>query len=621
MPSLGDLTVTLGAETSEFRRDMRSTEGTIRKTDRSMTALVSSAKRIGVGVGAAGAAMGAMGAAAIGIVDRAGAAAREVKNLAQISNTSTREFQRNVAAARSVGVEQGKLADIYKDMNDRVGDFLETGAGPMADFFENIGPKVGVTAEQFQNLSGPDALQLFVDSLEKANISQERMTFYMEQIASDSTKLIPLLRDGGKAMRELGDRAEESGQVMSEMEIEQLDEAKQRIDDLKASLGREFTRIVADNAEEIANLAESVGSAASAALSGAEAFGKFFGILEESPRMELLGERMKLDSQINALEKQLERRSGGVQNRETQEMEDRLARLRTELEEVDKQIQGDTITGGGPELRRPDVQLDTLDPARGLGEIGVNASRDRRADMDQMPGGPGDVLRKQAEDRLDVLRESMETEAEIEMERHENNLEILRNALEQEVVAEQEYNELKRETEKDHQEKMKAIRLRGLSDLEKFQAMSFKNQTKTVTNELVNMTAGVSRENKKMFQLNKAAGIANAIVSAYEGISKTLGAYPYPINIGMAAAHAASAFAQVKAIESQTFGGGGGAAPSLAGGTAAEPTSPVGGGGQQGQLLVIQGLDPESLISGKMARQMANEISNVVKDGGEVVFQ
>lgn len=140
---------------------------------------------------------------------------KELSVLAQVSGTGVEEFQRLAAGAQQVGIQQDKLADIFKDVQDRVGDFLETGGGPMADFFENIAPKVGVTAEQFRNLSGPQALQLFTSSLEKANLSQSQMTFYMEAMASDSARLIPLLRENGKAWREAGDQAERLGGILS----------------------------------------------------------------------------------------------------------------------------------------------------------------------------------------------------------------------------------------------------------------------------------------------------------------------------------------------------------------------------------------------------------------------
>lgn len=89
-------------------------------------------------------------------------------------------------------------------MNDRIGDFNTTGGGPMKDFFEQIAPKVGITAEAFKNLSGPQALQLYYDSLKKAGASQQEMTFFLEAMASDATALIPLLEQGGEGFRKLG---------------------------------------------------------------------------------------------------------------------------------------------------------------------------------------------------------------------------------------------------------------------------------------------------------------------------------------------------------------------------------------------------------------------------------
>lgn len=100
-------------------------------------------------------------------------------------------------------------------MNDKFGDFLNTGAGPLADFFTNIAPKVGITAENFKKLNAADALQLYISSLEKANASQKEMTFYLEAIAGDSTALLPLLKNGGAAFTQLGDAAEAAGSILS----------------------------------------------------------------------------------------------------------------------------------------------------------------------------------------------------------------------------------------------------------------------------------------------------------------------------------------------------------------------------------------------------------------------
>ncbi|MGG8127432.1 hypothetical protein PGO33_22600 [Klebsiella aerogenes] len=106
-----------------------------------------------------------------------------------------------------------------KDVNDKVGDFLSTGGGELQDFFKTIAPKVGVTAEQFKNLSGPAAMQLYVDTLQKANVSQAQMTFYMEAIANDATALIPMFQNGGKAISEMADISEKLGLILDQKTI------------------------------------------------------------------------------------------------------------------------------------------------------------------------------------------------------------------------------------------------------------------------------------------------------------------------------------------------------------------------------------------------------------------
>jgi hypothetical protein len=168
---------------------------------------------------------------------------KELSFLAQISGTSVEEFQRLSFAAKTVGVEQDKLGDIFKDVQDKVGDFLETGGGALADFFENIAPRVGVTAEQFRNLSGPQALQLYVDSLQKANVSQTSMVFYLEAIASDATRLLPLLRYNGAAFRELGAEAQSAGAILGEKLVAEGVELERNLDRL-STIGRGFAIII-----------------------------------------------------------------------------------------------------------------------------------------------------------------------------------------------------------------------------------------------------------------------------------------------------------------------------------------------------------------------------------------
>jgi hypothetical protein len=206
---------------------------------------------------AATAAAAALAVAVVSMTRSTVAAANEIDQLSQVANAAPEVFQRWSAASATVGIEQEKLADILKDVNDRVGDFLQTGGGPMADFFENIAPRVGVTADQFARLSGPEALQLYVDSLERAGVSQQEMTFYLEAMASDTTRLIPLLQNGGAEMTRLGAQAQALGAVLDADAIA----AMRRSELALVSIGQVFTGVRNKIAVALAPSLEAVANA------------------------------------------------------------------------------------------------------------------------------------------------------------------------------------------------------------------------------------------------------------------------------------------------------------------------------------------------------------------------
>ena len=255
------LLVRIEATTMQLRKELaaadRAVSGSSSKIDKELGLVDKAFARMGLNAEqsrkAIGSAMAGITAAAAGGVAGLGAlvvstanSAREIQNLSQVANASTTEFQRYAVAAKTVGIEQDKLADILKDVNDRVGDFLSTGGGEMKDFFEQIAPRVGVTAEQFRKLSGPQALQLFYNSLEKANLSQAEMTFYMEAMANDTTALIPLLRDGGAGFSAMADEAERLGLVMSEKTLKQFDQFNAQMDTAKMAAGGFGTQIATE---------------------------------------------------------------------------------------------------------------------------------------------------------------------------------------------------------------------------------------------------------------------------------------------------------------------------------------------------------------------------------------
>lgn len=206
---------------------------------------------------AAGAALGSATVAFGGVAAAAIQSSKEIDRFAKVSNSSTTQFQRWSSAAKTAGIETEKMADILKDVNDRVGDFMSTGGGPMKDFFENIAPRVGVTAEAFKDLSGPDALQLFVSTLERAGASQQQMTFYMEAMAGDATLLLPLLRDNGAELNRLADAAQRAGAILSEETLSSLREARMSVDEINSSFQGFTNQLIAAVAPALATAAAS----------------------------------------------------------------------------------------------------------------------------------------------------------------------------------------------------------------------------------------------------------------------------------------------------------------------------------------------------------------------------
>ncbi|MGA4640539.1 phage tail tape measure protein [Stutzerimonas stutzeri] len=206
--SLGTLTIDLVARVGGFVQGMDKAERASAKWRKQVE---KDAKVIGTAVGAASAAaITGLAAMTVSTVKAAG----EVSRFAAISGAGVEEFQRYAAAADVVGISQEKLSDQLKDFNEKVGEFQQSGGGGMKDFFEQIAPQIGITADAFKGLSGPQGLQLYYNSLEKAGLSQDQMSFYLESMASDTTALIPLLRDGGAGFKLLGDAASAAGAVM-----------------------------------------------------------------------------------------------------------------------------------------------------------------------------------------------------------------------------------------------------------------------------------------------------------------------------------------------------------------------------------------------------------------------
>ncbi len=227
---LGSLTLDLIAKIGNFTGPIKNAEN---QTKISFENMRKSANLYGTAIA---------GVAASGVVALAGMAvqtanqAAELEKFAFRANTTTQDFQKMAVGAGAFGIEQEKLSDMMKDFNEKLGELTAIGAGGGVDFFEKIAVKTEGSAAaaeklilKMQKLSGPEALQLYIDKLEEAGVPQQQMSFYLESMASDMTDLIPLLVNGGEGMKLYGDLAERAGIIMSDQTIESAKALKDQV--------------------------------------------------------------------------------------------------------------------------------------------------------------------------------------------------------------------------------------------------------------------------------------------------------------------------------------------------------------------------------------------------------
>ncbi|MHA3097747.1 transglycosylase SLT domain-containing protein [Acinetobacter brisouii] len=154
--------------------------------------------------------------------------ANDIQKYAKLVGSSTQQFQYYAAGAEAAGVSMEKFADIGKDALDKLGD-AKAGQGELMDFFNQIGPKIGVTIAQFKDLSGPEVIQKYYNGLKAANVSHAETVKFMEQIANDGSLLIPLLENGGQGFKKWGDAAKQANAIMSDEMIANLLVARENV--------------------------------------------------------------------------------------------------------------------------------------------------------------------------------------------------------------------------------------------------------------------------------------------------------------------------------------------------------------------------------------------------------
>jgi len=199
---------------------------------------------IAAGVGVA---LGGMSAAALAAGNAVMVPQKQLEAMAKTSGLSVEAMNQQAIAASTVGVSMEQLGDILKDVNDKTGDFVSTGGGALQDYFDTIKGKINRTADDFRGLGSMEVLKMVQADLDQVGASAAQQTFVLESLASEASKLGPLLRMNEQEIKNMLDGYAVQRATLSQDTINDIQKTQNNIDMLQnnfnAALANSFSGI------------------------------------------------------------------------------------------------------------------------------------------------------------------------------------------------------------------------------------------------------------------------------------------------------------------------------------------------------------------------------------------
>lgn len=211
----------------QFVKGLQKSTSSINTNATAMFNLNQVSLRVSAALGPAGAMAAGLAAsttATLAFTAATTAAIKEIDVLAQRANTNTSNFQAWSYAASTVNVSMQELSDVFKDMNDRMGEFTGEGTGELEHAFNKFLKPAGMTVETLREMAGQDALQAIIKGMQEGGASANEMTAVLEQVSSNASHLLPLLLNNGEAAKKLFKEAETGGLIISNEQIQQAKE-------------------------------------------------------------------------------------------------------------------------------------------------------------------------------------------------------------------------------------------------------------------------------------------------------------------------------------------------------------------------------------------------------------
>lgn len=229
--SLGTLTIDLIAKVGGFVQGMDKAERSSQKWRDQVKkdAKEVSSSIIAVGAAAATAAVG-IGAAGLAIVKNTAQQVTEADRWAKSLKMSTQDLLSWQYAAEQAGLSGDNIADIFKDINDKVGDAVLNKSGEAAQALDTL----GLSAQKLAQQSPDKQLMPISEALQKIP-TQAGKTNILESLGNDLSKMLPLFDNNNEKLKQFIQLSKDFGVAPPQEDIDNLVKVNQFFQDIETS--------------------------------------------------------------------------------------------------------------------------------------------------------------------------------------------------------------------------------------------------------------------------------------------------------------------------------------------------------------------------------------------------
>ncbi|EOV4930343.1 phage tail tape measure protein [Klebsiella variicola] len=229
--SLGTLTIDLIAKVGGFVQGMDKAERASQKWRDQVKkdAKEISTSIIAIGAAAATAAVG-IGAAGLAIVKNTAQQVTEADRWAKSLKMSTQDLLSWQYAAEQAGLTGDNIADIFKDINDKVGDAVLNKSGEAAQALDTL----GLSAQKLAQQSPDKQLMAISEALQKIP-TQAGKTNILESLGNDLSKMLPLFDNNNEKLKQFIQLSKDFGVAPPQEDIDNLIKVNQFFQDIETS--------------------------------------------------------------------------------------------------------------------------------------------------------------------------------------------------------------------------------------------------------------------------------------------------------------------------------------------------------------------------------------------------